>query len=193
MFQRLRIDMYWPFLMRSSSAALITGASPLFLGIAMPYGAKPYDLPTSLNCPFDCLTRKAATGESAIPTCARPLESARLAPFWSGKVRTFAALAPHFLLWASASACCVVPSRPHRLPAQVGERVDRWAALGLDVERRAGREVGHEVDRVLALLRVGERRHPDVVRARREAGYVRRNRSVPVDGLQPHLGHERLG
>jgi hypothetical protein len=58
----------------------------------------------------------AATGESAIPTSARPLEMARFAPFWSGNVRT---LTLHFFAWVPASVCCVVPFStatvlPHR-------------------------------------------------------------------------------
>ena len=61
-----------------------------------------------------------------MPTSARPLESARLAPFWSGKVSTFTPCLPaalHFLLWAVASSCCVVPfSTATVVPAEVGER-----------------------------------------------------------------------
>src|SRR6478609_3034163 len=54
----------------------------------------------------------AATGESAMPTWARPLESARFAWFWSLKADTLTLGLPallHFLFWAVASACCVVP------------------------------------------------------------------------------------
>src|SRR5436309_12762382 len=78
----------------------------------MPYGAVPYGLPTSLNCPLDFLTWYAATGESAIPTSARPLERARFAPFWSGNTSRVTAGLPaalHFLPCAVASAASVVP------------------------------------------------------------------------------------
>ena len=47
-----------------------------------------------------------------MPTSARPLESARFAPFWSGKTDTVTPGLPaavHFLPCAVASSACVVP------------------------------------------------------------------------------------
>src|SRR5919199_374526 len=47
-----------------------------------------------------------------MPTWARPLDRARFAPFWSGKVSSLIVGFPaavHFLVWAVTSACCVVP------------------------------------------------------------------------------------
>src|SRR5262249_53766277 len=58
----------------------------------------------------------------------------------------------------------------HRVAAEIRERVDRRAALRLDVERGAGGEVADEVDDLQALRRDAERGHPDVVLARLEAG-----------------------
>ena len=57
-----------------------------------------------------------------MPMSARPLESARLAPFWSGNTSTFTPDLPaavHFLPCAVASSACVVPFStatflPHR-------------------------------------------------------------------------------
>ena len=41
-------------------------------------------LPVTSNWPLDCLAAYSATGESASTASARPLDSARLAPLWSG-------------------------------------------------------------------------------------------------------------
>src|SRR5262249_53859051 len=102
------------------SAAWVGFVIPFPFGSAMPYGALLYDFPVSLNCPFDCLTMYAATGESAIPTCWRPLWIARLAAFWSGYTWTPTPGFPAFLhlpFWAVASDACVVPrSTPTEWP-----------------------------------------------------------------------------
>src|SRR5439155_20705029 len=61
-----------------------------------------------------------------MPTCARPLDSARFAPFWSGKTSTFTAALPaalHFLPCAVASAACVVPFSTATVRPQRSARV----------------------------------------------------------------------
>src|SRR5436305_1695312 len=110
--QWVRIALYWPFFISSCSAARIGLSRPLPLGIAIPYGALAKLWPTSLNCPLDFLTWYSATGESAKPSCARPVDTARLAPFWSGNGRMVTAGLPAFLhlpLWVWASVSSVVP------------------------------------------------------------------------------------
>src|SRR5438067_152923 len=67
--------------------------------------------------------------------------------------------------------------------AEIRERIDRRTAL-LHVEGGPGGEVRDEVDDLLPLLRVGERRHPDVVFAGLEAGDDRveaRVHELPVE------------
>src|SRR4051794_14056702 len=101
-----RIALYWPPAINFFIAACTGFCMPLFFGIAMPYGASPYGWPETLNWPLDCLAMYAATGESAMPTSARPLDSARFAPFWSGNTST---VTLHFFACAWASVCWVVP------------------------------------------------------------------------------------
>src|SRR3954452_19832417 len=76
--------------------------------------------------------------------------------------------------------------------AQVGERVDCRAALRLGVERGAGVEVRHEVDRRLAFLRVGERGHAEVVLPGCETRDDAVERRVLDLRLQAHDAGERL-
>ena len=110
-----------------------------------------------------------------MPTSARPLDSARLAPFWSGKTwHVDRRLAGRRCTSCSARSASSSLGRA-LLDARPCGRTGRRALLivgpplGLDVERRAGAEVGDEVDRLLALLGVGERGHAEVVLAGREA------------------------
>ena len=90
--------------------------------------------------------------------------------------------------WAVASSSWTVPfSTPTFLPQMRVERAQVLVLALLDEERGAGLEVGHHVDGLLALLRVGEGRHADVV-----AGAERRDDLVERGVLELDLDAEHL-
>ena len=133
---------------------------------------------------------------SAKPASIRPLDSARLTPFSSGKTLTLTAGLPasvHFLLCAVASSASVVPfSAPTFSPQMSSSELHRGSAVGFDEERLSGLRVGDEVDRLLALLGVRERGHAEVVLARGEPRDDAVEGLIRDNGLDAHQIRDRL-
>ena len=96
------------------TAAFTGAAMPLPLGRANPYGATSKAWPLFMKTPFDVATMYAATWESANPTWARPLETARFASTLVAVGEDRDGLTSRafvqVLAWVWASVCSVVPS-----------------------------------------------------------------------------------
>ena len=78
------------------------------------------------------------------------------------------------------------------MSAEVGKRVDRRPTRRLDVEGGTRLEVGDEVDGLLALFRVRERRHPEIELSCGQAGDDAVEARVHELDLDSHDGAKSL-